>query len=179
MAIWEAREATVQIGEAITTIATSTTLLTQSSAATGETAYTDRIKDVSITGGERDVESVPFLGETSGASNQEIFQKSVGNLRECSMTLVYKDVDISLLGAGTISTTGSASGYKRIQGDQDLSTKSVLVSFNDGTDYVNVLLNNAYVTKMGDLKIEADGHFTQEVTFRCLASNYYEEDNLT
>lgn len=177
MAIWEAREATVKIGSTLSSIAGSTTLLSQMS---GGTEYTGRVKDVKISGGERDVESIPLLGEnTSGYANQEIFQKSVGTLREISMTLIYQDIDISQLGAGTVSTTGSASGYKRIQGDQDLTQKSVLVSFNDGSDYVNVLLNNAYVTKLGDLSIEADGHLEQEITLKCLAKDYYEEDNLS
>jgi hypothetical protein len=176
MAIWEAREATVNISEFLSTVQTTSTLLAQ----VGSTEYTDRVKDVSVTGGERDVETIPLLGENaSGYSNQEIFQKSVGSLRECSMTMIYKDVDISQLGAGTVSTSSGASTYKRIQGDQSLTKKAVLISFNDGTDYVNVLLNNAYVTKLGDLKIEADGHLTQEITFKCLAKDYYEEDNLS
>jgi len=173
MAIWEAREAQVNIGSSVTVGSTST-LLAQVSA----TDFTGRVKDVKISGGERDVESIPLLGEDStGYANQEIFQKSVGSLREVSMTLIYTDSDISALGMGTVATSGSASGYSRLQGDQALTQKAVLVSFNSGSNYVNVLLNNAYVTKLGDLSIEADGHLTQEVTLKCLAKDYYEEDN--
>lgn len=174
MAVWEAREATVIIGTAVGTVQGSATLLSQVST----TDYTSRITDVSISGAERDVESIPTLGENaSGYANQEIFQKSVGTLRECSMTLVYQDVDITVLGSGTVATSGAASGYTRIQGDQDLSQVAVLISFNSGSSYANILLNNAFVTKLGDYKISADGHLTQEITFKCLAKDYYEETN--
>lgn len=171
MAIWEAREATVKIGEALSSISSSATLLSQVSG----TDFSGRVKSVTISGGERDVEVVPTLGETSGYSNQELFQKSVGSLREVTMTLIYSDIDTTQLGAGTVT---GPSGYTRIQGDQDITQKAVLLSFNVGSDYTNVLLNNAYVTKLGDLKIEADGHAEQEITLKCLAKDYYEESNL-
>jgi hypothetical protein len=175
MAIWEAREATIKVGAVVAAIQTSSTLLTQMSAATD---YTNEAKNIAITGGERDVESIPLLGTTSGYTNQEIFQKSTGSLREVSLTMVYKDADLALLGSGTVSTDGTASGYTRVQGDQAVVQRAVLLSFNSGTDYVNILLNNAYPVKIGDIKIEADGHAEQELVYKCLAKDYYEEDNL-
>lgn len=175
MALWEAREATVKIGAVLSTVQGSTTLLTQMS---GGTDFSGRCKNVTISGGERDVENIPLLGATSGYANQEIFQKSVGTLREVTMTLIYTDIEVSLMGAGTVATSGAASGYKRIQGDQALTQKAILLSFTDSTNYTNVLMNNCYCTKLNDLKIEADGHAEQEVTFKCLAKDYYEEDNL-
>jgi len=174
MAIWEAREATVNIGDTVGTVQGSSTLLSQVSV----TDFSGRVKDVSITGGERDVESIPLLGTTSGYANQEVFQNSVGSLRELSMTMVYQDTDVTLFASGTVATSGTASTYTRIQGDQDVTQRAVLVSFNSGSDYVNVLLNNAYAIKLGDLKIEADGHLEQEIVFKCLAKDYYEESNL-
>lgn len=175
MAIWEAREATVKIGSVIATVQGSSTLLTQMSAATD---FTGRCKNVNISGAERDIETIPLLGTTAGHSNQEVFQKSVGSLREVTMTLVYQDTDVTLFGSGTVATSGTASAYTRIQGDQDVTQRAILLSFNDGSSYVNCLLNNAYSIKLGDLKIEADGHLEQEVMFKCLAKDYYEESNL-
>jgi hypothetical protein len=171
MAIWEAREASVKISEFLATVA-STVFTAQVSA----TDYSGRVKNVAITGGERDVESIPLLGTTSGYANQEIFQKSVGSLREITMTLVYQDTDISLLGAGTV--TKPTTYTRRIQGDQALTKKAVLVSFTDGSNTLSVLMNNCFVTKMGDIKIEADGHAEQEITLKCLAKDYYEEDDI-
>ena len=170
MAIWEAREATVVISEFLAAVTTS-----EFTSQVAATDYSGRVKNISITGGERDVESIPLLGATTGTANQEMFQKSVGSLREVSMTLVYQDTDISLLGAGTVS---APSGFTRIQGDQDLTKKAVLVSFTDDVNTVSVLLNNCYVTKIGDIKIEADGHAEQEITLKCLSKDYYEEDDI-
>ena len=174
MALWEAREATVTIGALLSTVGSASTLLAQVSG----TDFTGQCKNISITGGERDVESVPLLGETSGYANQEVFQKSVGSLREISMTLVYQDNDLSLYATGSVSLADSLSTYVRIQGDQDVTRRAVLVSFNDSTSYVNILLNNAYATKIGDIKLDADGHAEQEIVFKCLAKDYYEEDNM-
>ena len=175
MALWEAREATVKIADAaLSTVEGSATLLSQ----VANTDFSGECKNISITGGERDLESIPTMGETSGYANQEVVQKSVGSLREISMTLIYKDNDVGLFATGTVATSGSASTYTRIQGDQDVTARAVLVSFNDGSDYVNCLLNNAYSVKVGDIKLDADGHAEQEVVFKCLAKDYYEEDNL-
>lgn len=174
MALWEAREATVKIGALLATVGGASTLLTQVSG----TDFSGECKNIKITGGERDVESVPTLGETSGYANQEVVQKSVGSLREISMTLIYKDTDVSLYATGTIATTGDASTYTRIQGDQDVTKRAVLVSFCDSTSYANCLLNNAYSVKIGDISLDADGHAEQEIVFKCLAKDYYEEDNL-
>jgi len=174
--IWEAREATVKIGAVIATVQGSSTLLTQMSAATD---FTGECKTIAITGGERDVESIPLLGTTSGYANQELFQKSTGSLREVSLTLVYQDADLALLGSGTVATSGTASGYTRVQGDQETTQRAVILSFNTGSDYVNVMMNNCYPVKIGDIKIEADGHAEQEIVYKCLAKDYYEEDNLS
>ena len=139
MALWEAREATVKIADAtLATVEGSATLLAQ----VANTDFSGECKNIAITGGERDLESVPTLGTTSGYANNEIVQKSVGSLREISMTLVYKDDDVSLFATGTIATSGAASTYKRIQGDQTVTARAVLVSFNSGSDYVNILFLN-------------------------------------
>ena len=171
MALWEAREATVKIGALVASVTSASTLLQYCDG----TDFSGECKSISITGGERDLESIPLLGETSGYANQEVVQKSVGSLREISMTLVYKDTDTSIYATGTVA---APAGYQRIQGDQDVTARSVCVSFNDSSDYVNVLLNNAYSVKVGDLKLDADGHAEQEIVFKCSAKDYYEEDNL-
>jgi len=176
MALWEAREATVKIGALLAAVQGSTTLLSQ---VTG-TDFTGECKSISITGGERDVDVIPLLGEdATGFANQESEEKSVGSMREISMTLVYKDYDVSVFSTGTVSTFDAASSYKRLQGDLARTKRAVIVSFNSGTDYVNILLNNAFSLKLGDVSLDADGHAEQEIVFKCLAKDYYEEDNLS
>jgi len=174
MSLWEAREATVKIGDTLATVEGSATLLSQ----VAGTDFSGECKSIAITGGERDLESVPLLGTTDGYTNQEVVQKSVGSLRELSLTLVYKDADTSLFATGTIATSGAASTYTRIQGDQTVTQRAVIVSFNDGSDYVNCLLNDAYSVKIGDIKLDADGYAEQEIVFKCSSKDYYEEDNL-
>ena len=134
MALWEAREATVTIGATLASVGAASTLLTQVSG----TDFSGECKNIKITGGERDVESIPTLGTTSGYANQEVVQKSVGSLREISMTLIYKDNDLSLFSTGTVATSGDASTYVRIQGDQDVTQRAVLVSFNDGSSLLSI-----------------------------------------
>mgnify|MGYP003147232562 FL=1 len=174
MALWEAREATVNIGTTLATVEGSVTLLSQVSS----TDFSGECKSISITGGERDVDVIPLLGTTSGFANQEAEEKSIGSMREISMTLVYKDGDTSAFATGTVATSGAASTYTRIQGDLTRTKKAVLVSFNSGSDYVNCLLNDAYSIKIGDISLDADGHAEQEIVFKCLSKDYYEEDNL-
>jgi hypothetical protein len=173
MSLWEAREAVVNIGTIIATVDSTSTLASQ----VATTAFTSKIKSVKVSGGERDVESVPLLGETSGYANQEIFQKSVGSLREVSFTMVYDDGTATLLGTDTISTSGAAATYTRLQGDQDVTQKAVMITFTDGANIATVLLNNAYPIKLGDLSLDADGHLEQEITLKCLSKDYYEEYN--
>ena len=173
MALWEAREATVNIGSTISVAATAS-LASQVTT----TAFTSKIKSVRVTGGDRDVESVPLIGENaSGYSNQEIFQKSVGELREANFTMIYDDGTATLLGTDTITTSGAAASYTRLQGDQDVTQKAVMITFTDGTNVATLLLNNAYPIKLGDLSLDADGHLEQEITFKCLGKDYYEEYN--
>lgn len=167
MALWRAKLATLMIGSYVATVAT-TPLNVQVTA----TDYSAEVKNVSISGAEADVSSVYTFGASAeGIQNAETEESNM-TMREFTGTLVYKDADTALLIGNTVA---GPSGYTRTRGDTTRTKKAILLTFTDGTLRVSCLLNNAYITKIGDISLDAEGHAAQEIAAKCLALDYYEE----
>jgi len=129
-------------------------------------------KDLTIRGGERDVEALKLLGYNELIDNK----RSV--VIEMTFTAVYSSkMSQDWTSGAAQSVTGD---YYRSQGGEkatnDRGTKSVLIRLYDGTNTVSLLLNNAYGTS-SERSLAADGHMEETFTFKGLASNYYEEDD--
>lgn len=177
MALWRAKQATITIAETIAEVL-NTVELTDATQQLSSVDFSGQIKSVSISGAESDVESVFLFGiNASGSQNADITESNM-SMREFSATLVYKDATVAELG-GASKESIAATGFNRITGDTLRTLKSVLISFTDGNNSVNVLLNDAYMTKLGDISLDAEGHAEQEIMFKCLAKDYYEEDDFT
>jgi hypothetical protein len=175
MVLWRAKEATVLIGSTLSSVGTTTTLAAQMSSASD---WSGVIKSIEIAGAEADVDSVYLFGASAGGQQNAEVEENNTTMREFTGTLIYNDADAAELATGTATAIGTT-GYSRIQGDGTRSRKAVLVSFSDGTNHANVLLNNVYFTKLGDISLDAEGHAEQEVTGKCLAKDYYEEDDFS
>jgi hypothetical protein len=175
--LWYAPQAVVTINNtALTAVGTTSTLLSQ---ATGGLTVTTFCKDLKISLGSRDYSAVNVLGTS------QLGQQGRPDVIEASLTLVYQDADTmtGFGGAGTTITIGTTTvTYKRYQGGEkasgDRAASAFLFSITDGTSTVNCLLNNAYTTSR-DISLAADGHVEETITVKCLAQNYYEEDNLS
>lgn len=173
MALWRAKQATVKIAPAISSVSATATLESQ---LTSSVDWSGEIKSISISGAEADVESVFLFGADSDGRQNADVEESNMTMREFTATLVYKDEDAAELVGSTASAVG-ATGYNRIQADTTRTQKCILVKFNDGTNTAVVALNNAYFTKVGDISLDAEGHAEQEVMAKCLAKSYYEESD--
>ena len=152
---------------------------------TGTTGNVNQVqafsKSLTVAVPEGAVEMVNFLGiDSSSFQNAELEEKpfDVGGI---SGTLVLNDTEVLetlFYGSGTaISTT-----YRRYQpgilsssGRPDVA---ILVDIYDAVSLkrVSVVLNNAKVTKLGDIKISGpDSHFEVEFNAVCLPRDFYIE----
>lgn len=172
MVLLRAKEATVYIGAPLGTVGSSNTLYSQ---ITGTTDYSGRVKSIEIAGAEADTETVYLFGvDANGRQNAEVEEQNMTD-REFTGTLVYTD-NVPAGWANGGSTAVGATGYTRVQGDGTRSTRSVMLKFVDSAGSIlYAVLNNARATKIGDISLDAEGHAEQEVTFKCKASDYFEE----
>jgi len=150
------------------------------------TTITGFMKNVTIVEPEGDIEKVDLLGVTSSFQNALLDHKPFG-MAELTGTLVL-DGDEMLVDSGATkqlffgAPTAIAGGYSRYQagaftaGVLDRPQVAILVVLSDGTDKISFVLDDAYITKYGDVKIDgADGHWEVEVTIKCLPINFYME----
>lgn len=169
--IWQAREAQVKIDLASNVTITSATAL--SNFFSGATALEGSLKEISISGSEGDVEQIDFIGEDSnGFQNADKDKKPFGMVEISGKLVLRGDETIESFAYGTSITV--ATNYTRYQPGirQEVS---VLLLNDDGTDYHAAVLDNADVTKMGDLSLSADGHWERDFTIKGLARDLYEE----
>lgn len=184
--LWFAPQAYCEIGEAITTLSGSSTIATQMAALSGEFEFSGMVKEVRISGGERDVETLKLLGYN------ELLDEKRATIIEAAFTLAFQGsikAFNSTLTRGTHLDTAEwmmgvkqtvTGNYKRATGGEkssnDRSARAVHFKLYNGTNTVSVLLNKAYCTTR-EASLAADGHVEETITFKCLASNYAEEDD--
>ena len=180
--VWQARETTVKIdASSDVTIDDSSTL---DSAMSGATAITAKLKNVTIVEPEGSVDALHLLGQdANGFQNMELDQKPFG-LAQISGTLVHESakpasgdsLELLAYGSGTAVPSGSPTHTRWQPGDGNRSAVTFLVTLDDGTYQVNIMLHNALVTKLGDRRISgADGHWEQDFTAVCKPSDFYVE----
>lgn len=164
---------------------TITTTAALSTFFTGTTGNTNGIqafsKSLTIAVPEGAVDKVDFLGvDTGNFQNAELEEKpfDVGGM---SGTLVLHDSEIfetMFYGSGTaISTTHQRyqPGILSASGRPDVA---ILIDIYDAVSLkeVEVVINNAKITKLGDIKISGpDSHFEVEFNAVCLPRDFYIE----
>lgn len=191
MALWQARQVTVKIGNSVDDTNASfkanqfdgTTFGTFWS---GETTITSVCKNVELNQPETSTDEVKLLGATSGNQNLELDPQSPGKA-ELTGTLLLNpedDNDIDLDQFALTAITGTAgtdypTGFTRYNYGSASPTTGVamIVTFNAGSSkpVVNFFLNNATVETLGGFKIDADGHAEQEIKVTCAASDCWKE----
>jgi len=173
MVLWRAKEATIKIAPTITTVSADSTLESQLSSAVD---WSGVIKNIEFSGAEADTETVYLFGAAAGGQQNAEIEEQNMTQREFSGTLVFNDGDAMELATGA-GVAVAATGYTRVQGDGTRTAKCILASFTDGANTMVACLNGAYFTKLGDVSLDAEGHAEQEITAKCLAKSYYEEDD--
>ena len=139
------------------------------------------VKSITITPPETGYEKLDLLGkDTNTFQNQMLDEKPVGNASINFTTVVGEDeVFEDYVVSGTAAT--APTGYTRRQiGNDNSSTNRLILcvdaSNSDDTNYKAIGLQDAKMTKFGDIRLPDMGsHLEQDVTFICLAKNYYDE----
>jgi len=176
--IWQARETVIRVADALTEVSTSSLLDAQVSTGSIE-AYA---KNVTIVEPEGAIEKIDLLGETNGFQNAELDFKPFG-LASISGTLVLSGDEVLepwAFGEGEAVPSGSPTHHRYQAGDstsgKTRKAAAFLVNLDDGTSEVSILLNNAYISKLGDRRIAgADGHWEQDFEAFCLPKDFYIE----
>jgi len=174
--VWRARQTVLRVVNAVSVV---TTALLDTTVSSG--AIESNVKNVTIVEPEGAIEKIDLLGETSGFQNAELEYKPY-SMASITGTLTHSGDEVLetwFSGAGTAVPTTPT--HHRYQAGDSTSGKTriaaaFLVNLDDGTDEVNILLNNAYITKLGDRRIaSADGTWEQDFTAVCLPKDYYVE----
>ena len=186
--VWQARECVIKISDAIAdaSIDTSTLLDTEVAAANGVATITSNVKNVTISVPEGSVEKIDLLGESnSAAGDNNDFQNAELDIKPWGMATITGTIvqpgdevfETWALGAGTaIAATHHRYQYGGVAASKVRKECALLVNLDDATDEVNILLNHAYITKLGDKTISgADSHWEQSFEAVCLPKDYYEE----
>jgi len=175
--VWYQRHAGMGVCNLLSSVATGTELFAQVTGGTAYAALTEFVENVEVYGGGMDVEVINVCGIT-----QKVLEKKP-EMRKCSFDMVYSDSTKMLLNRLYGTAVTAPSGFVRYQGGEKTSSANrakcaVGAQFTDGTNKVNCLLNNAWMTKYEGPKLNADDYAKVSIEFSCLAADYYEEDNL-
>ena len=186
--IWKARETTVQISDAIDPSAISDSTLLDGLSFSNQKPLTGLLKNVTIVEPEGAIDKQDLLGvDSNGFQNAELDEKPF-DLAKISGTLVMPGLHESgtamlerwAYGDGTQVPSESATHTRWQAGNGNRIACAILVNLTSNESppnyEVNILLNQAYITKLGDRKISGpDGHWEQDFEAVCLPRNYYIE----
>lgn len=163
--VWYGKEAAVKIGNALGSVSTAQTLWVQ---VTG-TDFSAECKELTINPGEAGMDVLNVYGD-------QLLEESRPELVTAEFTMVFTDVDIWGFSFGTSS---APTGYTRYIGQDSTGNRSKkaivfkLASPTKGT--LHALMNNAYITEMGEVTLAADGSAEQTFTAVCKLSDFYVE----
>ena len=156
------------------------------------TASTDiqaRVKNLTITPPVGEVTKIDLIGETASTLEPTLtfqnylMEEKSWTLAKVSGTMLWNvsdetQLELAMGGAGTAEPTSyhryqygaSDSGKTRVVG-------SIAIHFPIGTsDLRTILLNNALVMSLGDIKATgADGHLERDFELVCAPENYLDE----
>jgi len=179
---WYATDSVVSIGTAsATALSASESIATYLAALADERDISAFVKDIKISGGERDVEAVKFFGFS------EYLHKKRATVVEAAITLKLEGgeatvSDIFDFAYGTKQPVAST-GYNRTslgeKSTNDRPSIALTWTLTSGDDIVAFLIDKAYITSAGEINLEADGTAEQTITIKGLATKAYVEDNYT
>jgi len=135
--------------------------------------FSAEVKEISITGGGRDVEAVRCFG------NYSYFDEKPMEPIECSLTVIKKDADF----AGIMLEGTDTSDPRAWTGDTTPRKQNRLLVFrwNDMTNSngpaLRITMASVFAVSK-ELSLNATDHLEETVNFKCLPKNYKEEATL-
>lgn len=181
--VWFMRDASLLIDNFISSVASDSSLESQVSATN---TWTSRVKNVRLEIGMMDIAPINVMGI------QQLKQENRPEIVTLTFnTVMYPQGSASanetlfdfLFGDGAAV---GATGYNRYQGGEKSSgyrtDMAILLKCTrpgaSVSDTVTFLLNNATVTD-GPVSADAEGHYEQEWTVKCLAADLYIDTGIT
>lgn len=182
--VWKAVNTKIRIGLAAAFTATTTTSTLYELVGT-PTQLEVKAENVTITEPEGAIDKLDLLGveamtldTTKYAQSQEMDPKPYTTVT-ISGTLCEDEDEVleAFFSAASKACTSGGSAYTRwMFGTTSRPQVAIVVQLIDGTAEVNIALDNAYITKTGDRRLDAaDGHWQQDFEAKCLVKDYYVE----
>jgi len=175
--VWNARNTKIRIGLASTFDATVTTS-TMYNLVVSPTQLECKAENVTVVEPEGAVEKIDLLGMANNFQCAELDKKPFGMVT-ISGTLIQDEDEIlePLFSNSSVAAGVGTVGYTRWQeGNGSRPLVAIVVQMIDGTSEVNLALASAYLTKIGDRRIDsADGHWQQDFEAVGLVKDYYVE----
>jgi len=131
--------------------------------------YTAEVREISISGGDREVEQILAFG------NNQYLKLSPEGAFETAVTVLKKDVEFAqmLLGGTDVTEPILAVG-----GGVRPTGKTIQYTWTDTANptgaQLRITFNNVMAVSK-ELSLDTEGHLEETVTFRCKASDYKEE----
>ena len=175
--VWTARQTELYIGNTVASVVTSNTLYGQLSS---PTLFSGSAKNVTVSPPEGAVDKIDLMGETNNFQNQKIEEKPFGMATITGTILLENEYQTDELleewmDTGAVGTASASQWYRFRVGDGGRTQCSIVVKLSDGTHEAQFMLNNAYLTKVGDKKLSGgDSHWEMDFEATCLAEDYYE-----
>ena len=137
----------------------------------GGTDFTAQVREISVTGGGREIEEVQTFGvDANGRPNSVLYGKRM-ELIEAQVTFVFQGYEPTQWWAGGTDSTMPI----LINGEDPRSPLTIIYLFSQGTGanehQVRLTFTNAYAVSH-ELSVEADGYISQTITFKCDAKNF-------
>ena len=181
MSLTQGRHFSITIGNAIATLATGSTFKTQIDAVgSNEIQFAPVSKEIEFKEPEITTNEVMLLGATSGNQNSEL-DPQAPTKGEFTGTLIQTpeaDNSFDLLQFSKTAGTGP-SGYTRYNYASAPPTAGVAIVIvanqGSGKTITSWLMNNATVETLGGVKVDADGHATQDVKITAAADDCHVE----
>jgi len=132
------------------------------------TDYTAKVREISVSGGEREVEQILAFGDN------QYLKLSPEAAFETSVTVLKQDVEFAqmLLGGTDVNDPILAVG-----GGTRPTSKTVQYLWDDGTatgSQLRITFENVMAYSK-ELTLDTEGHMEETVSFRCKAADYKEE----
>jgi len=181
--VWRAAETEIYIADASAMTPDASSTLFEKYPTAGKHQFSSKLKNVTIAEPEGAIEKVDLCGVSSSFQNAELDFKPYGIARISGSLLHESDWAASdaleeWVEVGTDYNSGGSHAFqpgKGTYGDGRVAC-AILVRLYDTTDEVNILMDNAYITKLGDRRLSgADGHWEQDFEAVCLPSGYFVE----
>jgi hypothetical protein len=135
----------------------------------GGTDFTAEVKEISLSGGERDVEEVRCFGDGNVFAEEKPM-----TMIEATLTTRKKDVDLAQFWLGG----SDASEPYAYSGEGVRTRPDIVYTWSDVSDVSGAQLKITMASTFGvsvEKSLDTDSHLTETLNFKCFGKDYKEE----